>query len=240
MNYFAHGRAWLDDPYYLAGTAVPDWLNVSDRGVRVRARQAAAWIDDADPPLAALARGIVQHHHDDAWFHDTAAFNELQWRLAAMIRATLGPDDSLRPSFLGHVLVEVLLDAALVVEEPSLLDDYYAAMAAVDAATVERGVNRMAARPCARLAWFIEAFSAERFLYDYADDGKLWFRMNQVMRRVGLPALPENFTSLLPEARRLVTEQRHRLTTAPLADAMPLHSTPLHSTPSPSTTSHPG
>ncbi|MCB9940019.1 MAG: hypothetical protein H6823_17405, partial [Planctomycetaceae bacterium] len=49
--------------------------------------------------------------------------------------------------------------------------------------------------------------SAERFLYDYAEDGKLLFRLNNVMRRVRLPALPQDLTKFFPEARRLV---RHR------------------------------
>ena len=39
MNYFAHGHRFVDDPYFLAGTAVPDWLSVVDRKVRVRAAQ---------------------------------------------------------------------------------------------------------------------------------------------------------------------------------------------------------
>ncbi|HWA97038.1 MAG TPA: hypothetical protein VG713_01035 [Pirellulales bacterium] len=213
MNYFAHGRHWLDDPYFLAGTAVPDWLSVSDRGVRVRARAALAWVDDADARLASLARGIVQHHRDDAWFHETAAFAELQWRFAAMIRESMEPDDSLRPSFLGHVLVEVLLDAALIAENPAQLDAYYAAVEQLDAATVHALVNRLAPRPCDRLAWFVEAFSRERFLFDYADDAKLWWRMNQVMRRVRLPELGKGFLTMLPAARELVTRNRAQLLT---------------------------
>ena len=42
MNYFAHGRHFIDQPYLLAGTAVPDWLNVVDRSVRARPARAAA------------------------------------------------------------------------------------------------------------------------------------------------------------------------------------------------------
>ena len=38
MNYFAHGWNYVDAPYVLAGTAVPDWLSVVDRRVRARAR----------------------------------------------------------------------------------------------------------------------------------------------------------------------------------------------------------
>ena len=53
---------------------------------------------------------------------------------------------------------------------------------------------------------FIGMFSRERFLSDYADDGKLLFRLNQVMRRVGLPLLPPSTgASCSPELRPLVT-----------------------------------
>ena len=99
MNYFSHGYRFVDDPWFLAGTAVPDWLNVSDRGVRVRAKHAAPFVNDADPKVAALARGIAQHHADDAWFHQGAAFSELSWQFTARLRAIFAPYDDMRRSF---------------------------------------------------------------------------------------------------------------------------------------------
>lgn len=211
MNYFAHGRDYVDDPYFLAGTAVPDWLNVSDRRVRVRSKHAALWLDDADPRVRSLARGIAQHHADDAWFHATAAFAELSWHFTAEIRDLLGRDDGLRPSFLGHILVEILLDAWLVEQEPERLEAYYRAMEALDAEHIAGLVGLMAPRRPVRLAWFIPRFAAERFLWDYAVDGKLCYRLNQVMRRVGLSELPGSFASLLPRARRLVQDRQQEL-----------------------------
>ncbi len=199
MNYFAHGYAFVDDPWFLAGTAVPDWLNVSDRGVRVRPRQTGPWLEDADPQVAALARGIARHHSDDGWFHSTAIFAELSWRFTARLRDVLAPDEGMRPSFLGHILVEILLDATLIARDPDRLERYYAALAIIDPAVLEATVNRMAARPAVRLAGMIPLFARERFLWDYADDAKLCFRLNQVMRRVRLPALPERLMEFLPE-----------------------------------------
>jgi hypothetical protein len=211
MNYFAHGYAFIDDPWFLAGTAVPDWLNVSDRGVRVRPRQAAPWTADADPRVAALARGIARHHADDGWFHTTAVFAELSWRFTARLRELLDPDEGMRPSFLGHILVEILLDASLIAREPERLEQYYGAVTQVDPALVQLAVNRMAARPAERLARMIPLFARERFLSDYRDDVKLLFRLNQVMRRVRLPALPERLIEFLPEARREVDARRQEL-----------------------------
>lgn len=211
MNYFAHGFRFVDDPYFLAGTAVPDWLSVVDRRVRVRPREAEAAADHEDALLARVARGVARHHADDARFHATPAFSDLSLRFTVAIRDLLPPDDGLRPSFLGHILVELLLDAALIDERPGLIDAYYRSMQEVEAWVVEEAVNRLASRRTERLSFFIPAFTRERFLCDYADDAKLHYRLNQVMKRVGLQPLPETFCELLPSARRAVGERRHEL-----------------------------
>ena len=211
MNYFAHGYRFIDDPYFLAGTAVPDWLSVADRGVRTHRTRTLEFIDHADPQVATVARGIVQHHHDDAWFHNTDAFNQLSWQITRQCSAALPKDEGFRPSFLGHILVELLLDAALIAADPPRLQQYYAAMQSVDAQAVQRAVNMIARQSTSRLAWFIEQFCQVRFLCDYADNGKLMFRLNQVLRRVKLAPLPDSFLSVLGPAREMVYVQSAEL-----------------------------
>jgi hypothetical protein len=213
MNYFAHAAAFLEaeDPCFVVGTAVPDWLTVADRQVRVRARHVRPAVDDPDPAVAALARGMLQHLLDDARFHETRAFAESSLALTVASRDVLGGEPGLRPSFLGHLLVELLLDAALIAEDRRRLDRYYGLLDAVDAAWVQAVVNRLAPRPTARLARMICGFRRERILRDYLEDGKLLVRLNQVMRRVGLFPLAERFRDVLPEARRLVAEHKAEL-----------------------------
>ncbi|EAQ82634.1 hypothetical protein [Blastopirellula marina] len=206
MNYFAHGRLFLDRPYFLAGTAVPDWLNVVDRKMRARSKGALPHCDADDPCMAEVARGVVQHHHDDDWFHRTKAFGELSWGFTVLIRDQVGADDGLRPSFLGHIVVELLLDAELALRNPGLLPAYYDALAQIEPTKVETAVNQIATRSSDRLAWFIERFLEVRFLEDYAEDEKLTLRLNQVLQRVKLPALPSGFAPLLPTMRSAVAE----------------------------------
>ena len=211
MNYFTHGRLFADNPNFLAGTAVPDWLNVVARRVKVRSKHARRFVDDADPRVAALARGIEQHHADDGWFHETRAFAELSWHFTALIRDRLPADDGLRPSFLGHILVEILLDACLIEQSPQQLDAYYRALASVDGPWLETAVGQMATGHPTSLGDFVPLFIRERFLWDYLDDGKLCYRLNQVMRRVGLATLPETFRELLPEMRQMVQHRQDDL-----------------------------
>jgi hypothetical protein len=211
MNYFAHALPFLDDPYFVAGTAVPDWLAVVDRQVRVRARNVEPLRDDVEPRVVALSRGILQHFRDDAQFHGTRAFAETMFSLTGLVRDALGAESGFRPSFLGHLLVEVLLDASLVAEFPQQVEVYYRAIDAVDSRLIQDTVNRVAARPTDRLALLIPRFSAERILSDYGQDAKLMVRLNQVMRRVKLAPLPDDFAAVLPPGRRLVAERKNEL-----------------------------
>lgn len=232
MNYLAHGWRYASDPYFLAGTAAPDWMNVIDRKVRLRSRVAAECISNDDPELAAVARGIVQHHADDHWFHATSAFAALSLAFAVEIRDALPGDEGFRPSFVGHILVELLLDAALAEQDKSRLDNYYQSLATLDPAIVERAIQRLATRPAqkeeqqgpeqgsihltqplqpGRIPALIPRFIAEQFLRDYQDDHKLLTRLNHIMRRVGLPELPLAVKQLFPGQRQRVWDQKEAL-----------------------------
>ncbi|MHB0958402.1 MAG: hypothetical protein ACYC6N_02830 [Pirellulaceae bacterium] len=216
MNYFGHGYRYVDDPPFLAGTAVPDWLSVINRRVRARARLAQPWTRDADPLVAAVAAGVVRHHQDDDWFHRTRAFAELSLTLTVAIRDQLAGDPGFRPSFLGHILVEILLDGVLIERDIARLDQYYRSMASLDTEAVSQAVHRMTTGSVPELPEMIRLFCRERFLYDYLDNAKLLTRLNRVMGRVKLPPLPPSFLAFLPDARRQVSERRDALLTNPI------------------------
>jgi len=211
MNYFAHALPFLDDPYFAASTGIPDWLTVVDRQVRVRRKHAEPFLSDENREIVAVAGGILQHLSDDARFHETRAFVELSLELTVLARDHLGADAGFRPAFLGHLLVELLLDATLIAENPAQLDAYWAMLDQVDPARIEAAVNRIAPRPSSRLAWMIDRFRSARILSDYAEDAKLLVRLNQIMGRVRLNELPETFMQVLPEARRKVAQRKEEL-----------------------------
>ncbi len=211
MNYFAHSHPFLDRPYFAAGTSVPDWLSAADRKMRLRSKHVEPFCDDADPLVAETTAGILQHLRDDAQFHETRAFAESTLELTVRTRDALGGETGLRPAFLGHLLVEVLLDAVLISESPGRLTEYYRTLDRVDAGRIEAAVNRMTPRTTGRLAFFIELFRRERVLWDYLEDDKLMVRLNQVMRRVQLDVLPEAFAAILPAARKLVIQRKDAL-----------------------------
>jgi hypothetical protein len=200
MNYFAHGVRFLDRPYFLAGTALPDWLSVVDRQVRLRTRRVAPFHDGGDSPEAQLAAGVLQHLHDDEWFHNSIAFAQVSGELTRSFRELLPEEGDHRPGLLGHIVTELLLDAVLIRRDPESLEVYYRRLREIEPSLVEAQVNRMSPRSTDRLVWFIGAFHSERFLADYLVPERMLFRLNQVLRRVTLPPLPHEAVRVLESA----------------------------------------
>jgi hypothetical protein len=211
MNYFAHGIQFIDRPYVLAGTALPDWLSVVDRSVRLRAKYVRPFADGSSKPEADLAAGVLQHFDDDGWFHRTAAFAVTSAELTVLFREALPSDEGHRPAFLGHILTEMLLDAVLIEDQPQILEDYYVALSGLDPQVVDQSVSRMTGRALESFQVFIPLFVKERFLIDYLDTNRLLYRLNQIMRRVKLHPLPGSFSSSLGRARGIVAGRASEL-----------------------------
>ena len=204
MNYLAHAINYLDRPLFMSGTGVPDMLSVVDRKVRVRSRNLTPLIDSQDSEVVEIATGILQHLHDDQWFHATKIFNQLNLEFALALRDADPEDTSLRPRFLGHIVIELLLDARLAELHPGVLDRYYEILVRVDAEQIQQVINLASTCQTDQFVRFFEAFCRERFLYDYLDDDRLAYRLNQVMKRVGLPTFGDSVTELFASMRQRV------------------------------------
>ena len=204
MNSFSHFLPFLDQPYFAVGCSVPDILGACDRRCRVREKRAAAFLDDSDEVLRLVARGVVQHHQDDAWFHRSARFNNLNMKYAIEFRDTFGNDHSMRPSLIGHIIIEIFLDWFLEKRMPGSVERFYEAFASVDPKRVQNAINHFATKPTNKLAPAIEYFVKERFVFDYATDEGVRYRMNKVLTRVKLVPMPESSVEWLGGVRREV------------------------------------
>ncbi len=204
MNCFTHALPHLDDPYLAVGCCIPDWLSATDRKCRAREKHARKFVGNRNPIVAATARGVVQHHQDDDWFHRTRVFNELILNFAVELRELFGNERTMRPSFVGHILVEMFLDAHLVQQNPGKLELFYQQVATVDGESIQSAVNLFATRPTVKLAGMIQRFLEIRYLFDYATDTGTVFWLNKIMQRLSLNKLDDAILEWLPGARKRV------------------------------------
>lgn len=221
MNYLAHGYRFIQSPLLLAGTAIPDWLSVVDRKVRLRTHRIRAQLDHLSPEDRQIATGALQHLHDDDRFHSSPTFLMLESELSRRFRALMPDPFDHRPAFLGHIVTELLLDDAIAHNHPQVLHDYYDALEQISPEQIQSLVNRLATHATDQLAWFIHRFRKSRFLFDYQDDNRLLTRLNQVLRRVTLPEMSENCLDVLHYARGLLRTHSLALLQAVESTALP-------------------
>ena len=207
MNCFSHAYRFIEtDPYFLVGTSIPDWLGMIDRKTRVRRERALQFIDDADAATRELALGIVQHHDDDKWFHESRAFAETHVAFTRQISQLLVNEASFRPHFVAHIAMEMLIDAGLTEIDPSRLDQYYRQVQRVDPQQLEAMVNRIAPQSTTKLAGFLPHYVREGFLYDYQRNDGVAYRINRMLAAIGIPTLPTEFETWVGAGRETVRD----------------------------------
>ena len=211
MNFFAHALPFLDNPFFVAGTCLPDWLSVVNRKVRARQKKAIGWTEDPNPEVAALAGGVVQHHRDDHWFHETAAFAQINLDFSCELRDRLKITDSLRTRFVGHILIEMLLDNFLDRRFPGKLQEFYSQLEQMNAANLQLAAETVTGADELQLASFLPRFLNARFIFDYRHDQSLLMRVNQVLSRIKLPLIGSEALGWLPSARERVDSNAGKL-----------------------------
>ena len=178
MNFLAH--AWTlgpeAPPEVVLGVALPDLAGVHDRRAPRVALEVASRFEEEGAPL--LARGVRAHHAADSCFHELPAFKEE----CSAIRGELAklPLESVRGFFLAHLLLEVLLDAALLEGDPTLVTRFYEA---IETSPREKAARLVSSKDAPGLERWIDRFLRARFLNDYATDEGLVFRVEQVLNR---------------------------------------------------------
>ena len=204
MNCFTHALPHLDDAYLAVGVCLPDWLSACDRKCRTREKHAIEFVGNSNSIVSTVAKGVIRHHRDDHWFHQTPMFNKLILEYAMELRQMFGNERTMRPSLVGHIVVELFLDAYLNQMNPGKLEYFYQQVAKVDAEQIQNALNLFATKPTDKLVNEIERFIRIRYLFDYDTDEGIIYWINKIFKRIKLDPLGPEILEWMPQARQRV------------------------------------
>ncbi len=199
MNYLAHAFRFLDAPHKVAGACLPDWLRAVNRRARLHDAALTAVVAH-DAIDAELLVGARAHHGDDAIFHAHPTFDGLTHAAVTLTRA-LSRDARFRASTIGHVLIEMLLDAALLRRAPGCGERYYEALSRVDVERVRRFAQQHTGHALPTMGVLFERFCRARFVLRYQTDEGVREAMQGVLWQLGLPPLPAGFVDVVAALR---------------------------------------
>ena len=147
--------------------------------------------EDPDPIVAAVARRRRSASPRRRLVSRNIGLPEIESRFRGQSFASLLEETpNLRPSFIGHVLVELILDASPqreVSRENGIL--LRADRPKVDSQKIEDAVNLFSSRPTRQTGPGHRAISSRKdSSYDYDTDEGIVYRMNRVFARIKLPS----------------------------------------------------
>ena len=138
MNFLSHYyfERYSRNPEQVMGCVLPDLIKNADRDVNVLPHKFEHRFD-ANPKLRNVYRGWSRHVETDRYFHNAPFFYTHTHELKLLLTPTVA-GTPIRPSFLSHIALELLLDHLLLQHQCVHESDFYECLAAADRDTVAR------------------------------------------------------------------------------------------------------
>jgi len=209
MNYLSH--FFIDhkenSPNYNFGLALPDLVNVSKRGWRPENHTFPV----PDKNVNDIWEGYKQHIAVDAMFHNSALFVKHSKRLRKELEGQGFNQPGIRLFFVGHVLLEMLLDRHILKTRKDIADQFYEQLNLVREPDIESFFETAGTQIPERFLEFFGKFKNSRYLYSYTNSSGIFFAINRLLARTGQPGfdpqLEESFNELIEREEIFMSDE---------------------------------
>jgi len=182
MNFLSH--FYFDrhssDPYHVTGTVLPDLLKNADKTINIHPEKLP---DHPDKAVNCILQGWKRHLEVDVYFHSSDFFkhhsHQLKLVLAPAIEGSI-----VKPFFLGHIALELILDNLLLTTGKISVDDFYAHLEISHNDVINEFLNYSDLADTAKFFTFFTNFKKHRYLHTYADAAQISYALKRICMRV--------------------------------------------------------
>jgi hypothetical protein len=193
MNFLSH--YYFDrnvtDCYFILGTVLPDLLKNADKTIVLHPEK----LQHQNPHVNAIVKGWNKHLDVDRYFHSSDFFathsHELKKLLAPVIEGS-----PVKPFFLGHIAIELIIDNLLLTTGKVTVDDFYGHLKGCDNTIIEEFLTSAGLTDTSRFFRFYEGFKRDGYLHTYSETQQIAYALKRICMRVW-----ENPFTPLHEAR---------------------------------------
>jgi hypothetical protein len=181
MNFLSHYYFDRDvtDCYFILGTVLPDLLKNADKTIVLHPEK----LLHKNPHVNALVRGWNKHLEVDRYFHSSDFFathsHELKKLLAPVIEGS-----PVKPFFLGHIAVELILDNLLLTTDKVKVEDFYDHLKGCDNTIIEDFLTSAGLTDTTRFFRFYEGFKRDGYLHTYSETEQIAYALKRICMRV--------------------------------------------------------
>ena len=191
MNFLSHFYfdRHSEDPHLVLGAVLPDLVK--------NARKDWNLHPEKNPELSgssienSILKGWKRHLTIDRHFHNSSFFAKHTSEIKKAIAPAL-KNSVVRPSFLAHISLELMLDSTLLTENHIQTEDFYSHLHQSDRIALNRFLERNKMDDTAHFFKFFDRFMESNYLNSYREARHIMYALNRICMRVWKDPLTEN------------------------------------------------
>ena len=181
MNFLSHYYFDRDNLncYQILGTVLPDLLKNADKTIVLHPEK----LIDVDECVNDIIRGWNRHLEVDRYFHSSDFFINHSHQLKKLLAPAI-EGSSVKPFFLGHIALELILDNLLITIKKIDVDDFYARLDGCKEDVIYKFLIFAGLEDSAGFFKFYENFKKSEYLRSYAEINQIAYALKRICMRV--------------------------------------------------------
>lgn len=205
MNFLSHYYfdRYTTNCYHTLGTVLPDLLKNADKSIIIHPEK----LQHPDRNINDIILGWRKHLEVDRFFHSSGFFTARSHALKNLLTPAI-EGSPVKPFFLGHIALEIILDNLLITTGKISTDGFYNHLNACHTEVIKEFLNFSGLKETDRFFKFFDEFKQSRYLETYAQNDKITYALKRICMRVWKdPFTPEQEEKMT----RLITAYRNAM-----------------------------
>ncbi|MDA9555170.1 hypothetical protein N9R54_02930 [Pelobium sp.] len=184
MNFLSH--FYFDrqntNAYEVLGAVLPDLIKNANKTWNPHPEKNESLFAD-NPAHQAILKGWKKHLKVDNLFHNADFFKHHQHEIKLCLKKTLA-GSPVKPFFLGHISLEILLDSLLITEGLIDVNTFYKHLNAVDTDELSSFLTLCKISDLEQFFKYFNIFKNEKYLFSYAQTDKITYALKRICMRI--------------------------------------------------------
>ncbi|RZK42904.1 MAG: DUF479 domain-containing protein [Pedobacter sp.] len=203
MNFLSHYyfERQNTDSYMIMGTVLPDLTKNAHKDWTFHPQKHEELFKDSQN-LASILVGWKKHLEVDVLFHSSDFFEVHTSQLKQELLPILD-GSPVRPSFLAHIGIELLLDHLLVAKNKININSFYHHLENVEDFVLDEYLKKCGANDTEHFFKFLSGFKSSRYLLSYQKLENISYALQRICMRLWAQPFKEETVLLLTEKLEL-------------------------------------
>ena len=181
MNFLSH--YYFDrnvtNCYHILGTVLPDLLKNADKTIILHPEK----LHHSNESVNSIIKGWNKHLEVDRYFHSSEYFFTYSHQLKHLLAPAI-EGSPVKPFFLGHVALELILDNLLITTNKITVDDFYDHLSGCDDEVIQEFLTFAELKDSSKFFRFFNRFKADGYLHTYSETPKIAYALKRICMRV--------------------------------------------------------